>query len=272
MRPGPSSSARGGMAWCALVRRFTNARLSSSRSATVARGRSARSTSKTARAAEPIASVSNRAAASRATSPRSRRSGLRSGRRAKLENSLAMWARLSIWSTSISVVRSNAPANFRASGGSSSAGARKMRRRCCTLSFMGISGFLISCATCRAISRHANSRSCSASWRRDCASCACMALNVCTSSPTSSRVSTGMGSSLRPSPTARRPRCRRPNGRVSCPASTTAPATMARSSTSSPPKRYVTIRACPASIAACSGSVGTAAAPTGRPAESGSAL
>ena len=100
---------------------------------------------------------------------------------------------VSIWSISMSVVRPNWAAKRTSSGGASSPAGRKTRWRCWTESFIGISGFLISCATWRAISDHASSRSCAASRRRLSASCDCIALKDSTSSPTSSCVSTGMG-------------------------------------------------------------------------------
>ena len=68
----------------------------------------------------------------------------------KEEKDLAIWLRLSICSISSWVDRSKAASNR---------SVPLVRCNCCKVSFIGVSGLLISCATCLAIVRHAISRS-----------------------------------------------------------------------------------------------------------------
>ena len=75
-----------------------------------------------------------------------------SGIRANCENSDAIDDRLSICSIIVREVFSKRSLK-------SGSPLCSERSSSCTLSFIGVSGFLISCATCRAISRHAVSRS-----------------------------------------------------------------------------------------------------------------
>ena len=101
---------------------------------------------------------------------------------AKFENSVAMADRWSICSMSVCVIRFRFCFSLAAS-------SPEDRCRCCTLSFIGVSGFLISWAICLAISRQADSRSERASLSAESANSSTIWLYALTSAPISSLAS-----------------------------------------------------------------------------------